>query len=212
MESKSDPKRKEFMGPEPRQIEAANEKIIALGVTILSASILYSLKENLVEIYFLAPIAFIGILLFSAHQYDHLFWRGGHKRALEESLAKLTGSKELCWEQLICEERKRFGIPNAMFGFFIFLLFGSISVYCLWKIYIGFDVRVTAVYFGLLLMLFGGLILSIRSGRLAFDRSFQYSTGLLSKQTIYPGERQNSEAMTGTGVQVSVKTASIGHI
>jgi hypothetical protein len=164
-----------------RQIESSNEKVLSLGVTIVSVSIVYSLKEGLGEVLFIAPIGYIGVLLFVSHQYHHLFWRGGHKRAIEERLADVYGLNTLCWEKLITEQRSRFNFGNAMFGLFILVSLVAISVFCSYSVYNKYGLLECTALTLLIIWLFCSLVLNIIDARRSFDVSYAESKILFNQ-------------------------------
>lgn len=92
---------------EIRSIEAANERIIALALTLISAGAAIGLAQNVSHLFFVLPVAFIGVVAFAGSAYMSIFSLAGYKWHLEELINADVAERVLQWEQLVPHREKR---------------------------------------------------------------------------------------------------------
>lgn len=152
-----------------------SEKMLSVGFTMISALIVYCLKENIREVYFASTPAYLGLLLFMSSQYNTVFWKGGHKRAIEKQVNLIAGRNILFWEELAEHGRKRFTFQNAMFGAFLLLTVVAVFVFSTVMIYKIFGIGKAATYSAVSVFLFAALVLSVLDGAKRFRESLRVS-------------------------------------
>lgn len=163
-----------------RSVEAMSEKVLGVGFTLISALIVYCLKENISEIYFASTPAYLGLLLFMSSQYNTVFWKGGHKRSIEIQINTITGRSALIWEELAENGRRRFTFQNAMFGAFLLLSLLAVFSFSATRIWTYFG-SVSAIAYGIVsTVLFFSLVLSILDGAKKFEESIRASQSLFN--------------------------------
>jgi hypothetical protein len=158
-----------------RAVESMSEKMLSVGFTMISALIVYCLKENIREVYFASTPAYLGLLLFMSSQYNTVFWKGGHKRAIEKQVNLIAGRNILFWEELAEHGRKRFTFQNAMFGAFLLLTVVAVFVFSTVMIYKIFGIGKAATYSAVSVFLFAALVLSVLDGAKRFRESLRVS-------------------------------------
>jgi hypothetical protein len=117
----------ERMCVEIRAIEANNEKAIAFGLSIISAAFAVGIAQHVREIFFIVPVAIVGVFFYAVLMYTYVFSMGGYKAFLEDRLNELMGSRFLLWERLVQVRQKDNMIRPAMVC--IYLLISSVLTY-----------------------------------------------------------------------------------
>src|SRR4051812_22906495 len=69
-----------------RNMVVMNDKFVSVGITIIGAAFLYGLEKNFLEMYFVAPVALYGLLLFTLDGLRSIAWLSGYKRAVEDKI------------------------------------------------------------------------------------------------------------------------------
>jgi hypothetical protein len=167
-----------------RSVEAMSEKVLGVGFTLISALIVYCLKESIREIYFASTPAYLGLLLFMSSQYNTVFWKGGHKRSIEIQINIITGRNTLIWEELAEHGRKRFTFQNAMFGAFLLLSLLVVFLFSLTRIWTYFGFSPAIAYGMISVVLFFSLVLSILDGAKKFEESKRASLAIFGANAI----------------------------
>lgn len=111
----------ETVGQQINTFILANQKTIGLGLAVLSAGLVYGLKEQIKEVLLFLPIAAFGILFYGIRIITETMCLGGYKHHLEETINRILGKNILLWESFIA--------PNLLHGsvtkflYFIYALF-----------------------------------------------------------------------------------------
>lgn len=109
-----------------RNLSLAGSKVIALGLTIIAAGLTLGVKEKILDILLLLPIAIYGVLFYGIHISTELISLGGYKRYLEEKLNGITGNNILLWELSIA--RRRHSAFGKNFLYIIYVLFLVLTI------------------------------------------------------------------------------------
>lgn len=133
---------------EIRSTELINEKIIAFGLTIITASAFFGEKEHLDIALFFSPLALFGVIYFALVQYQAIFWRGGYKKIIEEKLNTYIGTTVLAWEHVI-ENRPRINFINISLGIIYAIITIGIIFHSTAKIFQIYDSKI-AISFALI--------------------------------------------------------------
>jgi hypothetical protein len=99
-----------------RLIEAASDKILGFGLTILGIGLTYGIEKQMTEFVIFLPIALLGVFTYAARRADMVFWLGGYKRAIEEKLNMQVGTTVLHWERLMTVRRRRLNYGELGLG------------------------------------------------------------------------------------------------
>lgn len=84
-----------------------SEKLLALGIAIMTIGLTYGLKEGFDDILLLQPVVISAVLLYAAHIYAELRAVAGYKKHLEERINGEIGENILLWEIVIARGRRR---------------------------------------------------------------------------------------------------------
>src|SRR5689334_8149798 len=84
-----------------RLIEAASDKILGFGLTVVGIGLTYGIEKQMREFVVFLPIALMGVFIYAARRADMVFWLGGYKRATEDAINFYVGRSVLQWEALM---------------------------------------------------------------------------------------------------------------
>ena len=115
-----------------RSIEAMNNRVVGLGLTVVGTGFTYALKENQEASFIYLPILLFGVFFFAALQYYDVYWMGGYKLSIENRINELSKKILLQWELLIETKRQRANLNSIalMIVYFTILALGvGTSVY-----------------------------------------------------------------------------------
>jgi hypothetical protein len=77
-----------------------NEKIVGLGLTVLTAGLVYGIKEKVGEMLLVVPVGFFGIMFYSVFITTDIMSLGGYRRHLEERINAILGENVLLAEEI----------------------------------------------------------------------------------------------------------------
>ena len=118
-----------------RAIETMNDKVVGFGLTIGGAAFAYGIQQNIAEVFFVVPVALIGVFFYATLQYYNMYWLGGYKRAVEDRINVLSRQVVLGWEALVETRRKRVNIINASLVSIYLALLVAATGYSLFRIF-----------------------------------------------------------------------------
>lgn len=156
---------------EIRSIESSNEKIIGLGFTLIGLAATAGIAQEVAPLFFVLPVAMIGILAYAAVSYLCIFSMGGYKRHLENLLNVRAKERLLLWEQLV-PERERLNWNGRLLWLIYFLVAASIFVVSVLQLsaeYGPWVGRVMAIGIVALLIIF---LWGVRQMLKAFERAY----------------------------------------
>jgi hypothetical protein len=114
-----------------RGIESGNEKLLGLGFTLISLAAAGGVRADVNEVFFLLPIAVVGVFAYVAVSYNSLYAMGGYKQMIEEILNAAAGETVLVWERIAAVKEGR--NANAVVLIAIYILVAAsiigLSVY-----------------------------------------------------------------------------------
>lgn len=84
-----------------RSTESTNEKILGLGFALIGLGATAGIFQKVAPIFFVLPIAVVGIIACAAVCYLCIYSMGGYKRHLEDCINARAGETILVWEQLV---------------------------------------------------------------------------------------------------------------
>ena len=137
------------------------EKVIGIGIAIISAGLVWGIKENNYFVIVSLPIAFIGVLFYGIDTATETISLGGYKKYLEEILNEILGKDFLCWETAIAMHR-HFGLDRtnlySIYGIFLFTIItiSLITAFRHYPLYI--FILISIIIFILLIFLFISLL------------------------------------------------------
>jgi hypothetical protein len=114
---------------EIRAIESNNDKIINLGVTLITVGFLYGATNHIEEIYFFLPLAIFSVYAYATLQYYFIAWFGGYKKNIEEEINHIFGHKVLIWEH-VREQRPALNLSFISVVGIYTIIFFAVIVYC----------------------------------------------------------------------------------
>jgi len=114
---------------EIRAIESNNEKAIAFGLSLITATFAVGIAQHVHIFFFVIPIALVGVFFYAALMYSYVFSMGGYKAYLEDRINEKVGKNLLLWERLVKMRQKRNIIRPALIGIYLFIGFmlGGVS-------------------------------------------------------------------------------------
>lgn len=115
------------IGQAVRNFILGEERIIALGLTIMGAALAYGLKEKINEILLILPIAVFGVMIYGSRLFHELMSMAGYKKYLEEKINNKVGENILFWELFISKEMHG-SFPNKVL-YIIYVIFLALTVY-----------------------------------------------------------------------------------
>jgi hypothetical protein len=177
-----------------RAIETMNDKVVGFGLTIGGAAFAYGIQQHLGEVFFVVPVALIGVFFYATLQYHNMFWFGGYKRAVEERINALSGTTVLGWEALVETRRRRVNVINASLVFIYLALLVTATTYSLYQIFSTQPPLFAQLYAAFILVLMLFLLASVRQMFGAFKRSYDASRVIFGVSTNRPPAQSAPEA------------------
>lgn len=164
-----------------RSLMSSTEKIIAIGFTILVTGLGLGLKEDILEIFFLIPIAVLAMLFYAISIYTAVLLFGGYKKHLEESINKILGKNILIWEDLI---RKLFhrSLPVTVLYFIYLIFFVFSTIVAFHELCINGKISIILIFIFVILFLFILLIVSFMKMLKIFEKSYKQAKEEYSKK------------------------------
>lgn len=116
------------------ELELGNERILGIGVTIISFGFTLGLKESISEIFLILPLLIFCLLFYSLYKYTTIMTLGGYKKFLEAEINNETGEAVLLWEQLRNVRDQNLGqiSINVLYSIYAVILLG-ICTSSVWK-------------------------------------------------------------------------------
>lgn len=154
-----------------RSIESANEKILGLGFTLIGLGATAGIFQEVAPIFFVLPIAVVGIIAYAAVSYLCIFSMGGYKRHLEDLINSHAGETLLLWEQLV-RFRERTSINGHVLRMIYLVISVSIFAISILQLSEHYGLIVAWAMGALLFMLVGAVYVGIRQMNSVFDRTY----------------------------------------
>lgn len=154
-----------------RSIESANEKILGLGFTLIGLGATAGIFQKVAPIFFVLPIAVVGLIAYAAVSYLCIFSMGGYKRHLEDLINAQAGEKLLLWEQL-ARFRERTSINGHVLRTIYLVIAVSIFVISILQLSEHYGLRVAWAMGALFFVLVGAVYFGIRQMNSVFDRTY----------------------------------------
>ena len=154
-----------------RSIESANEKILGLGFTLIAPGATAGIFQEVAPIFFVLPIAVVGIVAYAAVSYLCIFSMGGYKRHLEDLINAQAGEKLLLWEQLV-RFREKASINGHVLRTIYFAISISIFVISILQLNEHYGLRVAWAMGAFLFLLVSAVYVGIRQMNSVFDRTY----------------------------------------
>lgn len=86
-----------------RGYESYTDRIVGLGFTLLSIGLTVGVAQKVAVVFFILPIALIGVLAYAVMNARWVRELGAYKEHLEYKLNKMCGEEILIWEKLVLE-------------------------------------------------------------------------------------------------------------
>ncbi|MFA7060827.1 MAG: hypothetical protein WC156_08420 [Pedobacter sp.] len=148
-----------------------SDKIIAVGLTVLSAGFVYGIKEKIEIIFLVLPIGLYGVIFYAIFNTTIVMTLGGHKKYIAERINTYFGEEILIWESVankIIHRNIAQICLNFLYAAFLTAAvtvgYESASTYCYAKVYIS-----------VITVLSIALIISLSVMAKAFNKSYKIS-------------------------------------
>lgn len=163
-----------------RSIESANEKILGLGFTLIGLAATAGIYQHVAPIFFVLPIAVVGIIAYASVSYLCIYSMGGYKQHLEDRLNEIAGEPVLLWERLV-RHRERSSVNGHLLR--VIYLIISVSIFGLSIIQLGASYGLLVAYGMAVLLLFlvGASFLGFQQMTTVFNRTYEKSQKLHRK-------------------------------
>jgi hypothetical protein len=141
-----------------RSLVLFSERILALGIAIMTIGLAYGLKEKINEILIFQPVVVSAVLLYAAHIYAELRAMAGYKMFLEEKINIVVGEQILLWEGVLAKRRRR-AIGQKLL-YLIYLILYLVTVHLSLNIAWTYGLSTFIVIVSLIIILLVGIIVS----------------------------------------------------
>lgn len=84
-----------------RALESYNDKIVAIGFAVLSIGVTVGIAQKIPEIFFILPLALIGVMAYAVMSARWVVQLGAYKAHLEDQLNDILNQKVLIWEKIV---------------------------------------------------------------------------------------------------------------
>ena len=165
---------------EIRSIESANDKILNIGVSLITLGLLYGINSHIEGVYFLMPPAILSLFIYAILQYYFIAWFGGYKRNIEEMVNLRFKKNILTWEHVRQARTQMDRVFVAAFLMYSLIMVAIIAV-CLHHIFESYSRGVAWIYAGDILAMILLIPLLIRSVGRAHTRSYDIARKLSSQ-------------------------------
>lgn len=120
-----------------RSFETQSDKILNLGVGVVSLSALVGVHYAVALIFFMIPVATSVVVLYTILTYCHIQSMGGYKRYIEDQINVIVTDKLLVWEAVVTEREKHNLVRNFLLTTYAIAVVGLMgaSVYYVNKEY-----------------------------------------------------------------------------
>jgi hypothetical protein len=88
-----------------------SERVVALGLSIISLAATVGIAEGHAELLLILPFAVLGVLGYGVHLGTELLYLGGYRWHLEDRINQILDRDFLTWDSQIVPTYRRF--PNA---------------------------------------------------------------------------------------------------
>lgn len=154
-----------------RSIESANEKILGLGFTLIGLAATAGIYQEVAPIFFVLPIAVVGLIAYAAVSYLCIYSMGGYKRHLEDRLNEKIGERLLVWEEIV-RYRERSSVNGHVLRVIYLIIAVSIFVLSILQLSETYGLRVGLGMATLLLVLTTAVLVGVRQMTTVFQRSY----------------------------------------
>jgi hypothetical protein len=107
--------------------ESQSDKILSIGVTIISVTAAAGIAQKVYAIFFLVPMAVIAISLYALSTYFYIQSLAGYKRHLEDLLNDPVGEGLLIWERLVQQREATNTIRKALLASYAVISCGLVG-------------------------------------------------------------------------------------
>jgi hypothetical protein len=160
-----------------RSIESANEKILGLGFALIGLAATAGIYQEVDPIFFVLPIAVIGLIAYATVSYLCIYSMGGYKRHLEDLLNERIGERLLVWEQIV-RYRERTSVSGHVLRFIYLVISVAIFALSILKLSEAYGLRVGLLMSALLLILTTAVLFGVRQMSTIFNRSYELAKRL----------------------------------
>jgi hypothetical protein len=165
-----------------RLIEAASDKILGFGLTVVGIGLTYGIEKQMREFVVFLPIALMGVFIYAARRADMVFWLGGYKRATEDAINFYVRRSVLQWEALMVTQRRRLNFGELGLA----LVYGGGLVASLAaggnQVFRQYGVIWSAIFVGLVGGLLVILLLTVIQSGKAYARAYKFGTERIERR------------------------------
>jgi hypothetical protein len=140
------------------------EKVLALGITVLGAGSVYAFKEQLYLVLLFVPIGLFGVLFYAVLNSTILMSLAGYRQYIGGKVNEMSKNNLLIWEQISDELLSRNVVLIASLHVIYFFFLFSTIVISLWITLFHFGVVLFVVSF----IVYSGLLFALILGALKF--------------------------------------------
>lgn len=160
-----------------RSIESANEKILGLGFALIGLAATAGIYQKVDPIFFVLPIAVVGLIAYATVSYLCIYSMGGYKRHLEDRLNERIGERLLVWEEIV-RHRERTSVSGHVLR--VIYLVISVAIFALSILQLGeaYGLRVGVAMSVLLFVLTTAVLVGVRQMSTIFNRSYDLARKL----------------------------------
>lgn len=158
---------------EIRERIGRSDKIMATGLTVLGAGLVYGIKEKVNEILLVLPIGLCGVIFYAIFNTTIVLTIGGHRKYLAERINSYFGEELLIWET-ISNKTIHSNISQRCLGYLYALsLITAILTGFITALHYGYAITIAFVV--VILSLLVVLVISLVVMGNAFDKSYAIS-------------------------------------
>lgn len=154
-----------------RSIESANEKILGLGFTLIGLGATAGIFQKVAPIFFVLPIAVVGIIAYAAVSYLCIYSMGGYKLYIEDRINEIVGGPLLVWEKLV-RFREKTSINGHVLRVIYFIISVSIFAISITQLSSEYGLYVAWAMAVMLLLLIYAVFVGIRQMNTVFERTY----------------------------------------
>lgn len=115
--------------------ESQSDKILNIGVTIISLSAAAGVAQKVYGVFFLVPVAIVTITLYTLMTYFYIQSLAGYKRHIEALINEYVGQQLLIWERIVMRREKHNLVRKTLlvsYAIIAFGLIGASAYYIFW--------------------------------------------------------------------------------
>ena len=117
-----------------RHFTGAADRALTLGATVISSLLFFGVKEKVLEIYFLMPIATGIVFFYWFYLTAEILTMGGYRKSIETKINEEIGESVLIWESIVVSNLLKSSslcMLRIMYALFYFSV-ASFSSYKVW--------------------------------------------------------------------------------